>query len=126
MGNSVGYLPHHAVNRYLHPEVTPAPYENPTFDPSLGFSGPRKERKMIATERELTAAKIPLKDRDYCAHLLIDFRACRKQKWPWVVKCAHEKHTYLNCQYDDFVLRMKEYERERRLLEREHKQVKVN
>lgn len=74
---------------------------------------------MKATQEELESAKIDLKDRDYCAHLLLKFRKCRKDVWPWAVKCEHEKHEYLNCQYDDFVLRMKEYERERRLRVRE-------
>jgi len=115
MGNGMGHVPANGFNRYLHPEITPGPYEKPTYDPNLGFEFGRKEREMIATEEEMRSAKLPLKDRDYCAHLLLKFRACRKDAWPWAVKCEHEKHAYLNCQYEDFVLRMKEYERERRM-----------
>ncbi|KAF5295353.1 hypothetical protein FQR65_LT01543 [Abscondita terminalis] len=115
MGNSMGNLPNNGLNRYLNPDLIPGPYEQPTFSPNLGFTGARKERKMIATEEEMRSAKIPLQDRDYCAHLLIEYRACRKDVWPFPVKCEHQKHAYLNCQYDDFVLRMKEYEREKRL-----------
>lgn len=93
---------------------------------------------MIATEEEMMAAKIPLKDRDYCAHKLIDYRQCRQEVWPWAYQCAHEKHAYLTCKFDEWVLslispissstftnfvysyiiRMKEYEREKRLLRR--------
>lgn len=76
---------------------------------------------MIATVAEMESAKIAPKDRDYCAHLLLDFRQCRKDAWPWAVKCEHQKHAYLNCQYEDYLLRMKEYERERRLKVRDQK-----
>lgn len=56
---------------------------------------------MIATEEEMRSAKIPLEDRDYCAHLLLKFRDCRKANWPFAAKCHHEKHEYLDCQYDE-------------------------
>lgn len=56
---------------------------------------------MIATEQEMVSAKLPLKDRDYCAHLLLKFRSCRKDNWPWAVNCEHEKHAYLTCQYEE-------------------------
>lgn len=55
----------------------------------------------IATEEELKSAKVPLRDRDYCAHKLLTYYACRKDNFPWVVKCAHEKHDYLNCQHEE-------------------------
>ncbi|XP_068205824.1 NADH dehydrogenase [ubiquinone] 1 beta subcomplex subunit 7 isoform X2 [Palaemon carinicauda] len=109
--------------------------ENTNTTPTLGYvqldtgvpSTPRSEevypvtplhRVMIATKEEMDSAKIPLENRDYCAHILIKHMACRDKVWPLTYKCAHEKHEYLNCQYDDYVLRMKEHERERRLLER--------
>lgn len=56
---------------------------------------------MIATEEEMRSAKVPLKDRDYCAHHLLQYYACRKDAWPWAVKCEHEKHTYLSCQHEE-------------------------
>ncbi|KAL1505378.1 hypothetical protein ABEB36_004961 [Hypothenemus hampei] len=115
MGNSFGYAFENGINRYLHPEITPSPDEHPTFDPLLGFPEGRKERVMLATKEEMVSCKIPLVNRDYCAHKLIEYLGCRKDNFPFVVKCAHEKHAYLNCRYDDFVTRMKEYERERRL-----------
>lgn len=56
---------------------------------------------MIATQAEMESAKIPLQDRDYCAHKLIDYRACRADVFPFVYKCHHEKHDYLNCEYEE-------------------------
>merc|ERR1711915_104195 len=92
--------------------------KEPTFDPLYGFPEGRKERVMLATPEEMESNRIPLDKRDYCAHKAIAHLACRDKNFPFVNKCAHEKHDYLNCQYDDYVLRMKEHERERRLLER--------
>ncbi|XP_076062681.1 NADH dehydrogenase (ubiquinone) B18 subunit [Oratosquilla oratoria] len=100
------------------PQTCPNYTEAPSFDPVAGFPDGRKERVMVATQEEMESAKLPLKDRDYCAHLAIKYQACKHNVWPFVYQCAHEKHDYLNCEYDDYVLRMKEYERERRMLER--------
>nr|XP_053632556.1 NADH dehydrogenase [ubiquinone] 1 beta subcomplex subunit 7-like [Cherax quadricarinatus] len=109
----------HVYSQYLgDPAVTPDHTKGPTFDPLYGYPGGRKERVMIATLEEMESAQLPLNKRDYCAHLAIDHRACRQRVWPFTYKCAHEKHTYLNCEYADYVLRLKEHERERRLLER--------
>ncbi|XP_050303838.1 NADH dehydrogenase [ubiquinone] 1 beta subcomplex subunit 7 [Anthonomus grandis grandis] len=115
MGNFMGHVPQNGIDVYFHPEISPDPREEPTFDPLLGFPNGRKPREMVATEAEMISVKLPLEDRDYCAHKLIAYRSCYKEKFPWIVKCSHEKHDYLNCKYDDFIIRMKEYERERRL-----------
>lgn len=56
---------------------------------------------MIATTEQLESAKIALEDRDYCAHLLLEYRGCRTRVWPFAYKCHHEKHNYLNCEYDE-------------------------
>ncbi|GLV44357.1 NADH dehydrogenase (ubiquinone) B18 subunit [Carabus blaptoides fortunei] len=106
---------------YARPEIQPHPLQEPTFDPNIGFPNGRKERVMLASEEELQSAKIPLEDRDYCSHLLLNYRACRADTWPFVYKCHHQKHEYLTCEYEDYVLRMKEYERERRLRVRQQK-----
>ncbi|CAH1156012.1 unnamed protein product [Phaedon cochleariae] len=123
MGNAVGNIPQSGFNLYFYPEITPSPLEEPTFDPLMGFENGRKKRVMIATEAEMKSAKLPLEDRDYCAHLLLNFMACRKDNFPFVVKCGHEKHAYLNCKYEDYLIRMKEYERERRLRVRQQKEL---
>ncbi|CAH1113262.1 unnamed protein product [Psylliodes chrysocephalus] len=103
------------INLFMHPDVTPDPTKEPTFDACSGFITCRKMRCLPCSEDELKSAKIPLEDRDYCAHLLMKFRVCRKDNWPFAV-CKAEKHEYLKCQHEDFILRMKEYERERRLM----------
>jgi len=91
-------------------------------DPHYGFDDrKRKERVMIATPEELESAKVPLEHRDYCAHKFIAFAKCRKDKFPLVYRCAHERHDWEVCQVDDYTIRMKEYERERRLLERKQR-----
>ncbi|KAG5881793.1 hypothetical protein JTB14_037090 [Gonioctena quinquepunctata] len=123
MGNGMGHIPESGFKLYFHPEVTPSPLEEPTFDPLLGFESGRQERVMIATEEEMRSAKLPLEDRDYCAHLNLKFRACRRDNFPWVVNCEHEKHAFLNCKYEDFLIRMKEYEREKRLRIQQQKEI---
>jgi len=105
------------------PDTTPKPDEEPTFDPLYGFLRGRKERQMKATEEEMEAAGLIETERDYCAHKLIEFVKCRKQKFPYIAACKHEKHVWEECQYEDYVLRMKEYERERRLRERRKKKL---
>ncbi|XP_046387515.1 NADH dehydrogenase [ubiquinone] 1 beta subcomplex subunit 7 [Ischnura elegans] len=100
------------------PDGTPSPDKESAFDPLYGYPNGRKERVMIATEEEMDSAKLALEDRDYCAHLLIKYQACRADYMPFAYKCAHQKHEYLNCEYDDYIIRMKEYERERRLMQR--------
>lgn len=97
---------------------------------------------MVATKEQMVSAKLPLQDRDYCAHKLLEFRGCRADVFPFVYKCSHERHAYLTCEYEEYVvlifiininrlltffiltifsyvLRMKEFERERRLRERQ-------
>lgn len=106
---------------------------------------------MIATEEEMISAKLPLEERDYCAHLKIKYLACRADVWPLAYKCHHEKHAVLNCSYEEwvnfnstmtfsicmlfqsywfqclshsnfsFIIRMKEFEREKRLMAREER-----
>ncbi|CAM1321329.1 NDUFB7 (predicted) [Pycnogonum litorale] len=100
------------------PDLYPDKTKDPTFDPLHGFPNGRKERVMIASEEDMRLARIPLKDRDYCAHMLLDYQRCRLKEFPLLYRCGHEKHEYSHCKYDDYVLRMKEYERERRLIVR--------
>ncbi|CAH1763038.1 8199_t:CDS:2 [Entrophospora sp. SA101] len=62
---------------------------------------------MIATQKEMSEAGLPLEWRDYCAHLALRLNKCRNSTWflPW--KCQDERHTYEKCQYEDYVRRMK-------------------
>ncbi|KAG6796221.1 NADH dehydrogenase [ubiquinone] 1 beta subcomplex subunit 7 [Apis mellifera caucasica] len=93
--------------------------EKPTFDPMFGFPRERKQRVMPLSEEEMIAAKIPHDLRDYCAHYYLDYIRCYMEKFPFVTRCVTEIHNYQKCEYDDYILRGKEYERERRLLVRE-------
>ncbi|KAK0075991.1 hypothetical protein PV325_006054 [Microctonus aethiopoides] len=102
----------------LEPDVTPVGDTEPTFDPLYGFPKGRKPRVMVATEQEMIAAQVPRERRDYCAHHYINLQRCRVDVMPWTIKCGREKHAWDLCYYEDYVLRMKEYERERRLLVR--------
>jgi NADH dehydrogenase (ubiquinone) 1 beta subcomplex subunit 7 len=54
---------------------------------------------MIATKEEMDSAKMDPKFRDYCAHKYIAFYKCKKDNFPWVAACEHEKHDYHNCEY---------------------------
>ncbi|XP_077981537.1 NADH dehydrogenase [ubiquinone] 1 beta subcomplex subunit 7-like [Glandiceps talaboti] len=109
----------HMWSAYVsHPDTAPDLHKIPTFDPLYGFENGRKEREMKATQEEMDRAKIPLNQRDYCAHLLIDLMKCKRDNYPWFNECSHQKHVYDQCEYEDYVMRMKEYEREKRLLER--------
>ncbi|KAK1129257.1 hypothetical protein K0M31_020386 [Melipona bicolor] len=99
---------------------------DPTFDPMFGFKGERKKRVEPAiTEEALIAAKVPTNLRDYCAHKYLDYQRCYMKEFPFVTRCHDEAHHYLQCEYDDDVLRAKEYERERRLRLRELRKQKA-
>jgi NADH dehydrogenase (ubiquinone) 1 beta subcomplex subunit 7 len=104
---------------YKQPDETPKTLEAITFDPHHGFDYQRKEREKLYTDAEMNALKVPKDRRDYCAHLLIPFHKCRREEWPLFYRCGHEKHAYSMCLLNDQKLRVKEWERERRLRIRE-------
>ncbi|TFK45475.1 hypothetical protein OE88DRAFT_1639881 [Heliocybe sulcata] len=60
-----------------------------------------------ASQEELKAHKVPLGWRDQCSALLIPLNVCRKEQYylPW--ECAHERHAYEKCQWEDYMRRMK-------------------
>ncbi|RIA92065.1 NADH-ubiquinone oxidoreductase B18 subunit-domain-containing protein [Glomus cerebriforme] len=70
--------------------------------------------EMIATQKEMAEAKLPLGYRDYCAHLLISLNKCRTETWylPW--KCEDEKHSWEKCQYEDYMKRMRLLEKRKK------------
>eukprot|EP00914_Ancora_sagittata_P023148 GHVO01045867.1.p1 GENE.GHVO01045867.1~~GHVO01045867.1.p1 ORF type:complete len:152 (+),score=23.75 GHVO01045867.1:61-456(+) len=119
MGNVTGTYSYQAYVK--EPENHPDIKNGPSFDPMIGFPNGRKERVMKVSDAEMEAAGIAHEHRDYCAHLLIDFYKCRKDKWPMAALCNHERHTWDQCQADDFHMRMREFERERRLKARENR-----
>lgn len=56
---------------------------------------------MIATEEEMISVKLPIEERDYCAHTKIDYLRCLADVWPLAYRCAHEKHAQAFCQYEE-------------------------
>merc|ERR1712080_351635 len=56
-------------------------------------------RKMIATQKEMMDAKIPLNYRDYCAHLYIPLQKCRNQEFLMAKSrwyCKEERAEWMN------------------------------
>lgn len=49
----------------------------------------------------MESVKMPLENRDYCADKLLDYTVCRTENFPFIINCAHQKHAYLNCKYDE-------------------------
>ncbi|XP_078387300.1 NADH dehydrogenase [ubiquinone] 1 beta subcomplex subunit 7 [Cetorhinus maximus] len=115
----------HLGRRYLtDPDIEPEPGSIPSFPTDLGFPE-RQERVMIATQQEMNDAQLPLSQRDYCAHYLIKYMKCKRDMWPNFLECKHERHDWDYCEHEDYVMRMKEYEREKRLLMRKKKTKEV-
>lgn len=57
---------------------------------------------MIATEEEMQSAKLPLDQRDYCAHTKIEHLRCLADVWPLAYRCAHQKHAQSICLYEEY------------------------
>nr|XP_032637287.1 NADH dehydrogenase [ubiquinone] 1 beta subcomplex subunit 7 isoform X1 [Chelonoidis abingdonii] len=81
-------------------------------------SGAARLRVMVATQQQMNDAQLPLEQRDYCAHYLIKLMKCKRDNFPNFLACQHERHEWDYCEHLDYVMRMKEFERERRLLVR--------
>ncbi|CAH8464400.1 unnamed protein product [Schistosoma rodhaini] len=112
----------HALSTYKDPESMPDIFTGPVFDPVDGFPEGRKRREFILTEEEMIAAGLKPYERDYCAHLLLAFRKCGDEHVIPAFYCSDLKHKYHHCKESDLLHRMKEYERERRLL---HKRTSI-
>ncbi|XP_008187501.1 NADH dehydrogenase [ubiquinone] 1 beta subcomplex subunit 7 isoform X1 [Acyrthosiphon pisum] len=110
----------HTWSEYVAPETTPLRDKPSQFEPHFGFSTERREKKMIASLAEMESAKVPLDARDFCAHMLLNLRGCIRDNFPFNHHCHHEREEYYECQYHDYLDRMKDYEREKRLLHRRH------
>jgi len=99
----------------------------PTFDPMLGFPNGRKVRESVITRDSMYDAQLPEERRDYCAHKYVELFGCIRDNnmFDKLIrgKCAPIKHAWELCEHEDYVLRMKEYERERRLRERQKRRI---
>jgi len=105
-------------------------YKDGTYvaDPNYGFDEQgkqRKERVPPMTQAELSSANVEHKFRDHCAHKFVALQKCNKDHVPWPWPCRHARHEYEECQYEEYLIRMKEYERERRLLHRKQRKEKA-
>ncbi|XP_059143065.1 NADH dehydrogenase [ubiquinone] 1 beta subcomplex subunit 7-like [Physella acuta] len=102
-----------------HPDTAPDYKNPPTFDPLLGFPNGRKERRVLATREELDKANIPLKRRDYCVDYFLALTKCKQEHFPRLIShCSKQLHEWEHCELNDQTMRVKEWERERRLKER--------
>ncbi|CAJ0593702.1 unnamed protein product [Cylicocyclus nassatus] len=111
-----------SIENTMHPEIAPRVDRPPTFDPQAGFERPRKVREMKATWEEMNQYDLKPGQRDYCAHHLIALIKCQKQYAPFAGHmCDTERGTWDKCEYDDYIMRIKEFERERRLLMRKQR-----
>ncbi|VDO07469.1 unnamed protein product [Rodentolepis nana] len=116
----------HVLETYKDPDSVPNVVRPPTHDPLRGFTHGRKKRELVVTEEEMIAAGLSSKERDYCAPMLMAWRKCKAERsilFP--LFCAHFRHGYLECQTRDQVMRMKEYEREYRLMKREQGKIET-
>ncbi|KAI1712094.1 NADH-ubiquinone oxidoreductase b18 subunit (NDUFB7) domain-containing protein [Ditylenchus destructor] len=115
-----------SLEDWLHPEVAPRVDRPTTFDPTAGFTKGRKERKMIATNEEMDRWELPFGSRNYCAHHLIDVKKCQLKYAPFISHpCWDLMHVYEQCFYQEELVRVKEYERERRLLKRRQRKLQA-
>ncbi|CAI9590897.1 unnamed protein product [Staurois parvus] len=111
----------HLVRRYMG-----EPEPDPRTIPASPVGEQFQEREMVATQEEMNLAKLPLAHRDYCAHLLIKLMKCKRDMGLNIFGCMDERHEYDYCQHLDYVQRMKQYERERRLLVRKAYKEQMN
>ncbi|KAK6638482.1 hypothetical protein RUM43_006749 [Polyplax serrata] len=114
MGNIFAY-------KGTYPETLPYPDDKPTFDPQFGFPAPRKERVKPLTLEEMRALQIPTGSRNYCVDNYVKYKKCMKRTMPFHILCQPELHELRHCYEQDSILRRKEFERERRLRERQAK-----
>lgn len=56
---------------------------------------------MVATKEEMDAANLAYSERGYCAHFKIELKSCYEREKPFDYRCSHEKHAYMNCQYEE-------------------------
>uniref|UniRef100_A0AC34FRK6 NADH dehydrogenase [ubiquinone] 1 beta subcomplex subunit 7 n=1 Tax=Panagrolaimus sp. ES5 TaxID=591445 RepID=A0AC34FRK6_9BILA len=108
-----------SVEDRLSPETSPRNDRPSTFDPLAGFENGRPKREMKVSWEEMDQYNLSIGQRDYCAHLLIPLIKCQTNYAPAAGHmCVDERHAWDKCEYEDYIGRIKEYEREKRLLMR--------
>ena len=108
-----------SVEANRNPDCDPQTTMPPSFDPLAGFPRGRKERKMEVTLEQMENAGLETFEMDFCAHKLMEWKECVRKSFPFAnFYCHHNEHAYQHCEFHDQIARMKEWERERRLLNR--------
>uniref|UniRef100_A0A914Y305 NADH dehydrogenase [ubiquinone] 1 beta subcomplex subunit 7 n=1 Tax=Panagrolaimus superbus TaxID=310955 RepID=A0A914Y305_9BILA len=106
-----------SIEDRLSPETSPRTDRPATFDPLAGFENGRPKREMKVSWEEMDQYNLTIGQRDYCAHLLIPLIKCQSNYVPAAGHmCVDERHAWDKCEYEDYIGRIKEYEREKRLL----------
>ncbi|KAK2093516.1 NADH dehydrogenase 1 beta subcomplex subunit 7 ndufb7 [Saguinus oedipus] len=115
----------HLVQRYVGGDASKErdPLNFPTLPPDYGLPE-RKEIEMVATQQEMMDAQLRLQLRDHCAHYLIRLLKCKRDNFPNILASKHERHEWEYCKHRDYVMRMKEFELERRMLLRKQRREK--
>merc|ERR1719187_2337438 len=67
----------------------------------------------------MDAVQLQPQQRNYCAREHINAKICYNEEAPWWWKCNDAKHAVEHCETEDYYLRMREWERERRLRARQ-------
>jgi len=57
--------------------------------------------EMKISEEDMMAAKIPRNRRDFCAHKYVELNDCKRLHYPFMLKCAHERHEYNRCHFEE-------------------------
>jgi len=97
----------------------------PTFDPLFGFEDRKVKDPPRTTPTEMRNAIVPLQFRDYCVDYYINWIKCKKDYFPGAYMCSEDYHKWNDCLYEEKMDRYREFERERRLLDREAKKQKM-
>ncbi|NXN94834.1 NDUB7 dehydrogenase, partial [Rhinopomastus cyanomelas] len=91
----------HLARRYLgDAEVEPDPLKMPTFPPDMGLPN-RRPRESVATAKQLALGRVPLEQRDYCAHHLLRLMRCHRDAFPLPWLCNSLRHQWDLCQHEE-------------------------
>jgi NADH dehydrogenase (ubiquinone) 1 beta subcomplex subunit 7 len=63
----------------------------------------------------IKAARVPIANRDKCAHLLIPLNKCRRASYFSPYACQHERHTYEQCLHYLYLTRVEKKTQETRI-----------
>ncbi|XP_074599797.1 NADH dehydrogenase (ubiquinone) B18 subunit [Brevipalpus obovatus] len=100
---------------FPHKRGEPFHMKESKYDPLYGFPRGRHRRESPISYAEAISSRIPPRHNDYCAHFWLKHAGCVKENFPYWFRCNPYKWELLECQYQDKLLQLKEYERERRL-----------